>query len=275
MTPNSKIQNKVSNKAISTRSKNALVAQVLGVSHKTAALYRKIQSKDFVMARNPYINEIEEVKSPMLDSIENGITTWLDHYYEAAKLAHIDRIYKLKGIPENTDSEKEEITKMRVFLYNFHKFGYWNISATCNYVGISILDVKDWSERFFVFKEAITLLTSARDDFAESQLLKQMNGTSMPNVTATIFYLKTKGRDRGYSEEINVNHGIRANLTKDQIDKMADEFRKRHAITGGNINALPDAQGGGGMSLRDMIMNKPDVIEGQFSIVERNEDLFD
>ena len=50
-------------------------------------------------------------------------------------------------------------------------------------------------------------------DFAESQLHKQIkNG----NTTATIFMLKTKGRERGYIERKEIEQDI--NLTKYEVE---------------------------------------------------------
>ncbi len=42
-------------------------------------------------------------------------------------------------------------------------------------------------------------------DFMESRLLKAID---KGNVTAIIFYLKTKGKDRGYIEPQEIDHGM-------------------------------------------------------------------
>lgn len=74
-----------------------------------------------------------------------------------------------------------------------------NISVTCNALGI---DRKTFYNRRKASEELNEKLQSIEEgliDFAESKLMKAI---SDDNLTATIFYLKTKGRNRGYVERV-------------------------------------------------------------------------
>jgi hypothetical protein len=61
-------------------------------------------------------------------------------------------------------------------------------------------------------------------DFAESQLYKQIKDGS---TTATIFYLKTKGKQRGYVErqQIDINKGQPdlSHLSTDELIELLNE----------------------------------------------------
>lgn len=61
----------------------------------------------------------------------------------------------------------------------------------------------DWMRDDPEYKKAVDELSDMTLDFAESQLHKQIKDG---NTTATIFYLKTKGKQRGYVERTEVVH---------------------------------------------------------------------
>lgn len=72
-----------------------------------------------------------------------------------------------------------------------------NISATCAALGISrqsFYNYKDSSEKL---REQIEEADEARLDFAEYKLMEHINDG---DVTSLIFFLKTKGKARGYVE---------------------------------------------------------------------------
>ena len=79
----------------------------------------------------------------------------------------------------------------------------------------------DWYNSDPEFKKEVDDLQNVALDFAESQLHKQIAENS---TTATIFYLKTKGKKRGYIErqEITGADGVPTNFQIEIIDKTED-----------------------------------------------------
>ena len=72
------------------------------------------------------------------------------------------------------------------------------------------------------FKAKVDELQNMTLDFVESQLHKQIKDG---NTTATIFYLKTKGKKRGYIERREVEMTAQVNtskLSKEAKDKIDD-----------------------------------------------------
>jgi len=68
-------------------------------------------------------------------------------------------------------------------------------------VGISRNTHYTWLKQDDIYKEAVEDIENIALDFAESQLHKQIKDG---NTAGTIFYLKTKGKKRGYVERTEV-----------------------------------------------------------------------
>jgi hypothetical protein len=79
----------------------------------------------------------------------------------------------------------------------------------------------EWLKEDEAYRAAVDAINESAIDFAESQLMKLIKGASHevvtqrgevveindgPNPTATIFYLKTKGKKRGYVEKQEMDH---------------------------------------------------------------------
>lgn len=79
-----------------------------------------------------------------------------------------------------------------------------NISQSCKAADISRQTFYNWLESDSDFRQSVDALNESCIDFAESSLKKQIQDG---DTTATIFYLKTKGKSRGYVEkkEIEIN----------------------------------------------------------------------
>lgn len=71
------------------------------------------------------------------------------------------------------------------------------VTAACRSVGISRTTFYTWLKEDQDFADKVKDIENIALDFAESQLHQQIKSG---NSTATIFYLKTKGKHRGYVE---------------------------------------------------------------------------
>jgi DNA-binding XRE family transcriptional regulator len=83
------------------------------------------------------------------------------------------------------------------------------VTTAAKQVGISRKTHYEWLKDDLEYKQAVEELADVALDFAESQLHKQIqNG----EVTSTIFYLKTKGKKRGYVERQEVQNEVSGTL---------------------------------------------------------------
>ena len=95
------------------------------------------------------------------------------------------------------------------------------VTVACKKADIPRSTYYKWLKEDEVFAKQVMDIENVALDFAESQLHTQIgNG----NTSATIFYLKTKGKKRGYIErqEITGADGMPTNFQIEIIDKTED-----------------------------------------------------
>ena len=85
------------------------------------------------------------------------------------------------------------------------------VTTACKIVGCNRSTFYGHYNRDTKFRDAVDELQNMTLDFAESQLHKQIQEG---NTTATIFYLKTKGKKRGFVErqEIQMDGSIESKI---------------------------------------------------------------
>ena len=93
------------------------------------------------------------------------------------------------------------------------------VTQACKIVGVSRTTFYDYYKSDEDFKEAIDELQNVALDFAESQLHKQIREGS---TSATIFYLKTKGKNRGYIERQEIQHDTDTGFNIKIVDATRD-----------------------------------------------------
>jgi len=88
------------------------------------------------------------------------------------------------------------------------------VTSACKMVGISRRAYYDYLKDP-EFKEQVDDISEVAIDFAESQLHKQIKEG---NVSSTIFYLKTKGKNRGYIERTESSIQYNPNTFPEWLD---------------------------------------------------------
>ncbi|MBC5835059.1 helix-turn-helix domain-containing protein [Flavobacterium sp. F372] len=111
----------------------------------------------------------------------------------------------------STKQKKDKI--LEIFTSSFGL----SVDSACKIVDISRKTFYNWLKEDQKFKETYEALGESILDLAEASLIKQIQEM---NTTATIFYLKTKGKKRGYIEQENV---LRVNTTLQEMETKSDE----------------------------------------------------
>ena len=103
--------------------------------------------------------------------------------------------------PPKTDQERTIEAKKNFLELYFQKA--CNISLTCKAVNIDRQTYYNWMESDPEFRKKIANVEEQLIDTVESKLLKHIDAD---NLKAIVFYLKTKGRSRGYIEKIETEN---------------------------------------------------------------------
>lgn len=93
-----------------------------------------------------------------------------------------------------------------------------NVSATCTALGITRMTFYNWRKNREGLDEALSDVEESLLDFTESKLLEQIQEG---NLTAIIFHLKTKGKNRGYVER--TENELSINPFEDLMKSIPDE----------------------------------------------------
>lgn len=88
------------------------------------------------------------------------------------------------------------------------------VTPACELTGIGRQTHYDWTMQDPVYKEAVESMADLAIDFAESKLHQNIK---KGDTVATIFYLKTKGKNRGYVERIEEKGDINLTITRKVI----------------------------------------------------------
>lgn len=104
------------------------------------------------------------------------------------------------------------------------------ISTACEAMGISRSTFYRWVNSDPEFKLRVEDVTEIQVDFVESKLMQLIESG---DTTAIIFYLKTKGRKRGYNEKVPIKEKptteAPAIVPKEDSDKIAKKINAKKA----------------------------------------------
>lgn len=113
------------------------------------------------------------------------------------------------------------------------------VSTACNSIGLARSTYYMWLDTDKDFADKVSEIQDIAIDFVEGKLFEKINGVTMlgkgggdeedptytlpPSDTAIIFYLKTKGKKRGYVEKQEVEHSgsMSVHVTKEEANEIA------------------------------------------------------
>ena len=105
------------------------------------------------------------------------------------------------------------------------------VTSACKKVGVGRTTFYGWLNDDEEFAKQVKDIENIALDFAESQLHQQIKSG---NPTSTIFYLKTKGKKRGYIERMeNVNTNKNLDLSDLTDEELEERLKQAKRVTNG------------------------------------------
>lgn len=93
------------------------------------------------------------------------------------------------------------------------------ICKACESVNISRMQYYRWLKEDAEFAEKVREVEESMIDFVENRLMTLINDG---DTTATIFYLKTKGKNRGYVEKMQVDGNLNTDVRITYVSAQAN-----------------------------------------------------
>ena len=103
------------------------------------------------------------------------------------------------------------------------------VTSACRNVGIGRTTFYQWLKDDKEFAALVEDIENVAIDFAESQLHKQI---ADGNPSSTIFFLKTKGKKRGYIERTEVENKVSVDkeLSKEERKSILEEVKDTYGL---------------------------------------------
>lgn len=124
--------------------------------------------------------------------------------------------------PIGNPSNPEELAKKKEIFLEALEVSNGNMSAAAEICGFSKSAVYQWRKKDTKFAVKCATMADIVLDFVEGNLMQQIKSG---NSASTIFYLKTKGKGRGYTEkqELDVTGMMNVNMSYGVVEDKKEE----------------------------------------------------
>lgn len=141
--------------------------------------------------------------------------------------------------------------RQKRFLKSYIACAY-NLSEACKKAGVRRNRIYEWKRDDPEFANKMWEIEESITDFVESQMLKQIRNN---NPAMIMWFLETKGKNRGYTRKFEMENNVRIELSTEQIDAMVkahelatkdDVGRLQPVLKLGNVKEKNAKDGGNG-----------------------------
>jgi hypothetical protein len=116
----------------------------------------------------------------------------------------------------------------------------WDRDLACESVGIKPWHIHKWIKQYPELKKRLEIAEEGIKDWGEKRLRDFMAQDNKVGMVATIFYLKTKAQDRGYSEQIQFTGTVENKYPKEMLEAVTNAAKYGNSRP--MINVTPNSK---------------------------------
>lgn len=116
----------------------------------------------------------------------------------------------------------------------------WDREKACEFMGILPGQLHRWLRKYPELKKRLEIAEEGIKDWGEKRLRDFMAQDNKVGMVATIFYLKTKAQDRGYSEQIQFTGTVENKYPKEMLDAVTNAAKYGNSRP--MINVTPNSK---------------------------------
>jgi len=217
------------------------VAKTLGVTKPTLISWRKRYKKVRIAIKSAKsIRKKTETGLSLKDYIYNRLPSELKPIWD--DINRYDKEKTTIGKIESLLAKRGKAANQYLFTHALISNNF-SIAKACRLVGVSRNLYYQWVNTDGDFGRLVKEIEDIKKDFIESQYYKLVKSL---DTTAILYGLKTKCKDRGYGESINVDKtiSVKGRIIIDELpielrERILDEIRRRKMVENTIIDSTP------------------------------------
>lgn len=183
----------------------------------------------------------DEIFAEAMDQVESSILFEIEDVTNKAAGEKEDMLVDFSSAKKTEYAAiplPQSIAKMNAFLNVYPQVG-WDVKEAAHVIGVNHSTVSRWRRTYPTFAEALERCTDQAIDYAESRMFKLMEADDRVAALMVMFYLKTKGKKRGYIEGGRDHDEIPVELqSKETQDAIVNAAKK--ALTAPSITIVAE-----------------------------------
>lgn len=207
---------------------NNQIRHTLGISQKTWEAWQRRRSVCYVLSRAKAARKNGaggDLKKYILGRLPDELKRTWRLMMDVDRSDDGNAVHRLETLLQGHGKRGRQM----LFLESLISTGF-NVSSACKMVNVTRRTFESWLDNDHEFGDMVREVLEAKKDFFEAALIGRV---AAGDTAAIVFANKSINKDRGYGQEVNVNHNVsgevrqlHGHISLDQLDLPLDVQRE-------------------------------------------------